>query len=60
MPTVIIKDKEVALAAPTIPNLGINIIFSNVFIKVQRALILNAMFTFPIFDIAPPTEARGA
>ena len=54
--TVISKDIDVALAAPMIPNFGISVIFRAIFIRAHSALILNAIFTFPILDNAPPTE----
>lgn len=60
MATVINKEKEVAVAAPIIPNFVINVIFRTIFIRAQRALILNIMFTFPILDKAPPIAAIGA
>lgn len=58
--TVIINDIAVALAAPIIPNFDINNPFNTIFTKAQRALILNEIFTFPIFDNVPPIATIGA
>ena len=54
-----IIDIDVAIAAPTIPNFGMNITFRMIFIRAQRALTLNSIFTFPILDKVPPIATTG-
>jgi hypothetical protein len=58
--TLIIKDMEVAIAAPIMPNSGINNTFNIILIVAVRTATLNEMFIFPILCNAPPTEMIGA
>ena len=55
-----IKEVEVALAAPISPNLGINIIFSNVFKIAHTKLILNTILIFPMLERHDPTDTSAA
>lgn len=55
-----IKEAEVALAAPINPNLGINIIFNNVFKTAHIKLILNIILTFPMLERQDPTDTSAA
>ena len=51
-----IKLEALAIAAPKIPNSGINIIFNIILIKADRIIMFLKIFSFPVIIKIYPTE----